>query len=76
MPWALHVHLGGPREARIEQRMALEGIDRKAAEERQEVTDRARMGYVRRAYGVHGRTRSLYHLMLYSTALEIDHASS
>jgi hypothetical protein len=71
-PWALHVHLGGPREARIRQRMALEKIDRKTAEERQEVTDRARMGYVRRAYGVDGEDQSLYHLMLDSTALDID----
>ena len=28
LPWALHVHLGGPREGRLRQRMALEGIDR------------------------------------------------
>jgi len=32
VPWALHVHLGGPHEARIRQRMALEGIDRTVAE--------------------------------------------
>ncbi len=72
VPWALHVHLGGAREARIQQRMALEGIDRKTAEHRQEVTDRARMGYVRRAYGVDGEDPSLYHLMLDSTAMDID----
>ena len=33
VPWALHVYLGGPREARIEQRMGLEGIDRETAEQ-------------------------------------------
>jgi hypothetical protein len=31
VPWALHVHLGGPREARLRQRMALEGIDHHTA---------------------------------------------
>ena len=30
------------------------------------------MGYVRRAYGVDGKDPSLYHLMLDSTALDID----
>jgi Cytidylate kinase-like family len=72
VPWALHVHLGGPREARVRQRMALEGIDRRTAERRQEVEDRTRIGYVRRAYGVHGEDPGLYHLMLDSTALALD----
>src|SRR3954467_9032822 len=40
VPWALHVYLGGAREARIEQRMALESIDRETAERRQAVEDR------------------------------------
>jgi cytidylate kinase len=72
VPWALHVHLGGAREARIEQRMALESIDRETAERRQAVEDRTRIGYVRRAYGVDGEDPSLYHLMLDSTALDLD----
>jgi hypothetical protein len=72
VPWALHVHLGGPREARIQQRMRLEGIDRETAERRQEVEDRARIHYVRRAYGVDGEDPSLYHLTLDSTALDLD----
>jgi hypothetical protein len=72
VPWALHVHLGGPREARVQQGMALQGIDRRTAERRQEVEDRARIGYVQRAYGVHGEDPSLYHLMLDSTALDLD----
>jgi hypothetical protein len=72
VPWALHVHLGGPREARVQQRMALESIDRRTAERRQEVEDRTRIGYVRSAYGVHGGDPSLYHLMLDSTALDLD----
>jgi hypothetical protein len=72
VPWALHVHLGGPRNARIEQRMAIEGIDRETARQRQEVEDRTRMSYVRRVYGVDGGDPSLYHVMLDSTALSVD----
>ncbi len=72
VPWVLHVYLGGPREARIEQRMAIEGIDRATAEERQRVEDETRIAYVRRAYGVEGLDPALYHLMLDSTALDID----
>jgi hypothetical protein len=71
VPWALHVYLAGPAEARVEQAMELAGIDRKLAERRREVEDEARIGYVRRAYGVDGRDPSLYHLMLDSTALGV-----
>jgi cytidylate kinase len=72
VPWALHVHLGGPREARIQQRMRLEGIDRETAERRQKAEDGARARYVRGAYGVDGGDPSLYHLMIDSTALDLD----
>jgi cytidylate kinase len=72
VPWALHVHLGGPREARLKQRMRLEGIDRETAERRLKVSDRTRIGYVRRAYGVNGEDPSLYHRMIGSTALDLD----
>jgi len=70
--WALHVHLGGPADARVEQRMAIDGIDRATAEERRKAEDRTRISYVRRAYGVDGEDPSLYHLMLDSTALDVD----
>jgi cytidylate kinase-like protein len=72
VPWALHVHLGGPPEARLRQRMALEGIDRGTAEQRRRAEDRARMDYVRRAYGVDGADPALYHLMIDSTAIDLD----
>lgn len=72
VPWALHVYLGGPREARLRQRMALEGIDRPTAERRQRAEDRTRIDYVRRAYGIDGTDPSHYHLMLDSTALALD----
>jgi hypothetical protein len=71
VPWALHVHLGGPREARLRQRMMIEGIDRDTAARRQRVEDRTRMQYVRRAYGVDGGDPQWYHLMIDSTAIDI-----
>ena len=70
--WALHVYLGGPPEARIAQRMAIEGIDRATAEDRQRAEDASRVSYVRRAYGVDGRDPVWYHLMLDSTAIDVD----
>jgi cytidylate kinase len=73
IPWALHVLLRGPRATRIARTMELEQVDRKTAEQRVEVNDRARIGYVRRAYGVDGQDPSLYHLMIEATAF--DHAA-
>jgi hypothetical protein len=70
-PWALHVHLGGPRESRIRQGMRINDVDRASAERRLESEDRARTEYVRRAYGVDGEDSGLYHLMLDSTALDL-----
>jgi hypothetical protein len=71
VPWALHVHLGGPPAARIRQAMQLEGIDEERATARCGKEDRARIEYVRRAYGVDGEDPALYHLMLDSTALDL-----
>jgi hypothetical protein len=72
VPWALHVLLTGPREARLRQRMALEDIDLNTATRRQEIEDRTRIDYVRRAYGIDGLDLTLYHLILDSTALALD----
>lgn len=72
VPWALHVHVGGPIEARIEQWMALAAIDRDTAELRVQKEDSARISYVRRAYGVDGLDPDWYHLMLDSTVLSFD----
>jgi Cytidylate kinase-like family len=72
VPWALHVHLGGPPDARIRVRMEQDGIDRSTAERRQKTEDAYRVAYVRRAYGVDGADPSLYHLMLDTTALDVD----
>jgi cytidylate kinase len=72
VPWALHVHLGGAREARIRQAMRIDGVERDEAERRQKIEDRTRIEYVRRSYGVDGADPAHYHLMLDSTALELD----
>jgi hypothetical protein len=72
VPGVLHVMLGGPREARIEQGMRLEGVDRRTAERRQDANDWARVDYVRRRYGVDPEDPDLFHLRLDSTALDLD----
>ena len=72
LPGALHVYLRAPREARVEQAMEIEGIDRRTAERRLEANDRARIEYVRSAYGVDGTDPSLYHLVLDTDAFDLD----
>jgi hypothetical protein len=72
VPWALHVLLRGDRRARVEQAMALDGVDRQTAEQRQGVEDRARIRYVRHAYGVDGRDPAFYDLVLDSTTIDLD----
>ena len=68
---AMHVRLTGPREARIEQGMLLEGVDRATAERHAEETDRAREAYVRHFYRVDPRDPALYHLVIDSTAIPL-----
>lgn len=72
VPWALHVFLGGPVDARIEQAMRTDEIERDQAEREQKIEDQARIEYVQRAYGVDGTDSSLYHLTLDSTAFDLD----
>ena len=72
VPGALHELLTGPREARVEQAMKLEDIDRKTAEQRLEANDRARREYVRERYGVNADDPSLYHLVIDSCAFDLD----
>jgi cytidylate kinase len=72
VPGALHVYLGGSRDARIRRHMTLEGLDREAAEQRVAAEDAARIRYVRDEYGVDGQDPSLYHVMLDSTALDLQ----
>jgi len=72
VPWALHVHLRGPAEARMRQGAAVLGVDDQTAARQQKAEDRARRDYVRRVYGVDGDDPSLYHLVLDSTVLSLD----
>jgi cytidylate kinase len=72
VPGALHVLLTGPRQARVEQAMRIEGVDQKTAEQRLEANDRARREYVRQRYGVDGEDPSLYHLVIDSCAFDLD----
>jgi cytidylate kinase len=72
IPGVLHVKLDGPREARVRQAMQLEGIDQHTAERRLDANDRARIGYVRRSYGIDPENSDLYHLRIDSTALDLD----
>jgi cytidylate kinase len=70
-PGVLHVRLTGPRDARIEQGMLLEGVDRATAERHAEESDRARETYVRHFYRVDARDAKLYHLVIDSTAIPL-----
>jgi hypothetical protein len=72
VPWAVHVYLRGPRNARVRQAASIFGIDVETAAHHQKATDRARVDYVTRAYGLDVRDPSLYHLVLDSTALSVD----
>jgi cytidylate kinase len=69
---ALHVRLDGPREARVIQAMRIQGIDRSTAERRMVETDRARHAYVRHFHHADARDPDLYHLVIDSTAIDLD----
>jgi len=66
---ALHVRLDGPREARLQQAMELQGIDRETAERRMKETDEARHAYVRIFRRADARDPALYHLIIDSTVI-------
>jgi cytidylate kinase len=69
---ALHVRLYGPREARVERAMELEGIDREEAERRLADNDRAREAYVNHFYGADPNDLRYYHLAIDTTAIDLD----
>lgn len=71
-PRVLRVRLHGPRERRIAQAAAIEGIDPETAERRLNQLDRAHEAYMKRFYGASLDDCSLYHLMLDSTAIELE----
>jgi cytidylate kinase len=69
---ALHVYLGGNRDARIERLMNLRQIERAAAARRVKAHDKARRDYVRSVYGIEGDNPALYHLMIDAISLGVD----
>jgi cytidylate kinase len=69
---ALHVRLDGPREARVIQAMRIQRIDSSTAEQRMMETDRARHAYVRHFHHADARDPDLYHLVIDSTAIDLD----
>lgn len=71
-PRALHVRLDGPPAARVEQAIRVQDVDRATAEARMRDNDRAREAYLRQLYGTDARDPSLYHLVIDSTALDLD----
>jgi cytidylate kinase len=69
---ALHVRLDGPRAARVEQAIAIEGVDRETAERRCKKVDRAREAYVKRYYHHDARDPALYDVVLDATRLGLE----
>lgn len=68
---ALHVLLDGPADARVEQAMEIEAIDRRTAERRLSRQDRFRRAYLEGLYGVDVREPGVFHLQLDSTAIPL-----
>jgi len=71
-PRVLRVRLDGPVEARLQQAMRGEGIDRKTAKRRMKQTDGARDAYIQHFYRRDSHDPSLYHLMIDATAFSIS----
>lgn len=70
-PRVLRVRLDGPRDARVAQAQAAEGVDEEAATRAQHETDRARDAYLRHFHGADPHDISLYHLVIDSTAIPL-----
>ena len=71
-PRATHVRLDGPREARLQQAMRLQDIDRETAARRMKEVDHARYTYVRRLRHADARDPKLYHLIIDSTSIDLE----
>jgi cytidylate kinase len=71
-PATLRVRLDGPAELRVRQAIELEGIDAATAERRRRQLDDAHAAYVRHFYGVSLDDLSFFHVVLDSTALDLD----
>jgi cytidylate kinase len=71
-PSALHVRLDGPAEARVQRAVSFEQLDEDQARKVLVETDRAREAYVKHFYKCDPRDACHYHLVLDSTALELE----
>jgi cytidylate kinase len=71
-PAVLRVRLDGPEEARLEQAMRIQGVDRETARKRMRQTDRARDLYIRHFYSADPADTSIFHLVVDSTAIGLD----
>jgi cytidylate kinase len=71
-PRVLRVRLDGPVEGRIRQAMQLGNADEETARSTLRKLDRAHADYARQFYGADIRDCSLYHLVLDSTAIELE----
>jgi cytidylate kinase len=68
----MRVRLDGPPERRARQAMAIADISEETARETLQRMDRTHADYARHFYGVDIHDPSLYHLMLDSTAIELQ----
>lgn len=71
-PGALHVRLDGPLEGRVQRAVGFERIDADQARKLAAETDRAREAYVKHFYKCDPRDARHYHLVLDSTAFDLD----
>ncbi len=71
-PGTFHIRLDGPLDRRIARAVAIEQTSVAEARERCETTDRARVHFVRRLYGVDPAEPRWYHLVVDSTVLATD----
>ena len=71
-PSVLRVRLDGPAAGRVEQAMRIGGIDRGTAEQSLRRLDRTHADYARQFYGADIGDPALYHLVIDSTALELE----
>ena len=71
-PAVLRVRLDGPVDARVAQVVRLGGMDEREARRNQRDTDRARDAYVKHFYGADATDARLYHLVIDSTAIDLD----
>jgi Cytidylate kinase-like family len=71
-PGVLRVRLDGPREARLRQAMAIGDVDEETASETLDRLDQTQAAYSRELYGADLADPSHYHLVIDSTAVDLD----